>query len=118
MLIASRQRHASHDRREKDGGEAGGRQEEGERAHGNLDCKRTHIVSDSQTRGAALGFRLENINPGLWRKRQGRHGEEAGRALGRRVRGNPASLQRRGVVHKSGEGRTARWGACETPRSI
>jgi hypothetical protein len=37
------------------------------------------------------------------------HGESARRALGGRVRGNLAYLQRRSVVLKIGDGRDARW---------
>jgi hypothetical protein len=40
---------------------------------------------------------------------KGGHGEGARRALGGRVRGNLAYLQRRSVVVKIGEGREARW---------
>jgi hypothetical protein len=39
----------------------------------------------------------------------GGHGESARRALGGRVRGNLAYLQRRSVVVKIGDGRDARW---------
>ncbi len=39
----------------------------------------------------------------------GGHGESARRALGGRVRGNLAYLQRRSVVLKIGDGRDARW---------
>jgi hypothetical protein len=39
----------------------------------------------------------------------GGHGESARRAVGGRVRGNLAYLERRGKVAKTGEGRGARW---------
>lgn len=39
----------------------------------------------------------------------GGHGESARRAVGGRVRGNLAYLERRGKVRKTGNGRTARW---------
>jgi len=39
----------------------------------------------------------------------GGHGEPARRAVGGRVRGNLAYLERRGKVCKAGSGRTARW---------
>ena len=40
---------------------------------------------------------------------KGGHGEAARRALGGRIRGNLAYLQRRSVVLRIGEGRDARW---------
>jgi hypothetical protein len=43
---------------------------------------------------------------------QGGHGPAARRAVGGRVRGNLAYLERRGIVTKTGDQREARWQLC------